>query len=53
MFLTFAGQRNIASLGAGPPQQEDQAYRVSDRQAEEGREMYRGVILFQRALRRL
>lgn len=49
MSLVFFGehfQRNIASLGAGPPQQEDQAHRVSDRQAEEDCEMYRGMKLF-------
>lgn len=39
----FFGQRNIASLGDGPPQQEDQAHRVSDRKAEEDCEMYRGM----------
>lgn len=42
--LVFFGQRNIASLGAGPSQQEDQAHGVSDRQAEEDCEMYRGMV---------
>ena len=40
---SFFEQWYIASLGAGPPQQEDQTHRVSDRQAEEDCEMYRGM----------
>lgn len=39
----YFGQRNTASLGAGRPQQEDQAHRVSDRQAEEDCEMCTGT----------
>lgn len=42
--LVFFGQRNSASLGAGPSQQENQADRVSDRQAEEERAMFRGMM---------
>lgn len=41
--LVFFGQWNIASLGTGPPQQKDQAHRVSDRQAQEDCEMLRGM----------
>lgn len=40
---TFFGQWNIASLGAGPPQQEDQTYGVSDREAEADCEMFGGT----------
>lgn len=40
---SVSGQRDAAGLGAGPAQQEDPAHRVSDRQAEEDREMYRGT----------
>lgn len=42
--LVFFGQRNSASVGAGPPQQKNQANRVSDRQTEEERAMFRGVM---------
>lgn len=40
------GQRNTASLGTGPSKQEDQAHRVSDQQAEENCEMFRGTVPF-------
>lgn len=43
MLFHFFGQWNIASLGAGPPQQEDQTHWVSDRKAEEDCEMFRGT----------
>lgn len=46
IWLVFFGQWNIASLGAGSPQQEDQAHRVSDGQAEEDCEVYRGMMPF-------
>lgn len=39
----FCLQLSTAGLGAGPPEQEDQAHRVSDGHPEEGCEVHRGA----------